>query len=152
MTILSQAEQIRDEVIPKANTPERVGDCLVDIANALAELAAQIPASVVTDVSSVAGVLTIDCSLGDYFTVTLTENITSIVFTNTAGSGYGMTKMLKITQHASAAKTVAWPAAFKWAGGSTGVISTALSAVDRLAITSDDDGTVWHATLAKAFA
>lgn len=35
MTILSQAEQIRDEVIPKANTATRVGTCLVDIANAL---------------------------------------------------------------------------------------------------------------------
>lgn len=35
MTILSQAEQIRDEVIPRANTADRVGDCLVDIANAL---------------------------------------------------------------------------------------------------------------------
>jgi len=107
--------------------------------------------NVVTALASASGVLTIDCSLGDYFTVTLTENITSIVFTNKAGAGYGMTKMLKITQHASAAKTVAWPASFKWAGGSAGVMSATLSAYDRLAITSDDNGTSWDATLAKAF-
>lgn len=35
MTILTDAVQIRDEVIPRANTATRVGDCLVAIANAL---------------------------------------------------------------------------------------------------------------------
>lgn len=35
MTILTDAEQIRDEVIPRANTATRVGNCLVAIANAL---------------------------------------------------------------------------------------------------------------------
>lgn len=34
-TILEQAETIRDETTEYANTPERVGGCLVDIANAL---------------------------------------------------------------------------------------------------------------------
>lgn len=38
MTILSQAETIRDETEKAANTPERVGDCLVDIANKLSAL------------------------------------------------------------------------------------------------------------------
>ena len=35
-TILEQAETIRDETVEYANTPARVGGCLVDIANALA--------------------------------------------------------------------------------------------------------------------
>lgn len=35
MTILSQAETIRDETTAGANTAERVGDCLVDIAERL---------------------------------------------------------------------------------------------------------------------
>jgi hypothetical protein len=35
MTILSQAEAIRDETTARANTAERVGDCLVDIAEAI---------------------------------------------------------------------------------------------------------------------
>lgn len=47
MTILSQAEQIRDEVLPKANTPERVGDCLVDIANAIGVLNATVAKQVI---------------------------------------------------------------------------------------------------------
>ena len=39
MTILSQAETIRDEVLPRANTATRVGTCLVDIANSLGNVA-----------------------------------------------------------------------------------------------------------------
>jgi len=108
--------------------------------------------NVATALTSAAGVVTINCALGDYFTLTLTENVTSIVFTNTVGAGYGMTKMLKITQHASSAKTVAWPASFKWASGAAGAVSTTLSAKDRIAITSDDNGTTWDATLANGFA
>lgn len=38
MTILSQAETIRDETVVGANTAGRVGDCLVDIANAITAL------------------------------------------------------------------------------------------------------------------
>jgi hypothetical protein len=39
MTILSQAQTIRDETVPSANTATRVGTCLVDIANALSNSA-----------------------------------------------------------------------------------------------------------------
>jgi len=108
--------------------------------------------SAVTAISSSAGVLDIDCSKGDYFTVTLTENITSITFSNLPPAGAARTIMLEITQHASAAKTVAWPSSFKWAGASAGVVSTSLSAIDVLALTTFNQGTAWRATLAKAFA
>lgn len=105
----------------------------------------------VTALSIAAGVVNIDCSLGDYFTLTLNANVTSITFSNLPGSGKGTTKMVQITQDATA-RTVAWPASFKWAGGSVGVVSTASGAVDTLAITTFDNGTSWVATLAKAFA
>jgi len=106
----------------------------------------------VTALTSAAGVVNIDASLGDYFTITLTENVTSITFTNLAGAALGNTKMVQITQHASSAKTVAWPASFKWSGASAGVMSTTVGAVDVLAITSFDNGTTWRATLANGFA
>ena len=61
MTILSDAEQIRDEVIPKANTPERVGDCLVDIANALTALAG----GAINSASCVLGGTTTSTTTGD---------------------------------------------------------------------------------------
>lgn len=107
--------------------------------------------SPVTALSSASGVLTINCALGNYFTVTLTENITSIVMQNVPASGWAETVMLRITQHASAAKTVAWPSSFKWPNTTEGVVSTALSAVDVLALTTFDQGARWEATLGKAF-
>lgn len=107
--------------------------------------------STVTALSSSSGVVDIDCSLGDYFTLALTENVTSITFSNLPGSGHGASKMVRITQD-STARTVAWPASFKWAGGSAGAVSTASGAVDVLAISTFDAGTTWRATLAKAFA
>jgi hypothetical protein len=108
-------------------------------------------ANAVTAVSSSSGVLNIDCALGDYFTTTLTENITSITFSNLPASGSARTIMLRITQHASSAKTVAWPSSLKWAGGSAGAVSTGAGAVDALALTSFDQGATWDATIAKAF-
>jgi hypothetical protein len=105
--------------------------------------------NVVTAVSSVAGVVTIDCALGDYFVLTLTENVTGWVFSNVLP---GCSIMLRIMQDAATARTVAWPASFRWVDGTDGVVSVALGARDRLAITTDDTGTTWDATLAKGFA
>lgn len=107
--------------------------------------------STVTALSSSSGVVNLDCSLGDYYTLALTENVTSITFSNLPGSGHGASKMIRITQD-STARTVAWPASFKWAGGSAGAVSTGSGAVDVLAISTFDNGTMWRVTLAKAFA
>ena len=107
--------------------------------------------STVTAVTPVAGVATLDYALGDYFTLAPTANVTSIVFTNLPGSGKGASLMLRFTQDTTP-RTVAWPASFKWAGGSVGAVSTASGAVDVLAITTFDNGATWDATLAKAFA
>lgn len=106
----------------------------------------------VTALTSSSGACNIDCALGDYFTFTLTENVTSITFSNLPASGKAQTIMVRILQHASAVKTVAFPSSFKWAGGVTGVVSATVSAYDVLAITTFDQGTRWEATLAKAFA
>lgn len=97
------------------------------------------------------GTVNIDASLGDYFTLALSGNVTSITFSNLPGSGKGATLMIRITQD-STARAVAWPASFKWAGGTAGAVSTGSGAVDVLAITTFDNGTTWVATLAKAFA
>lgn len=107
--------------------------------------------SVVSALSISSGVVNIDCSLGDYFTLALNANVTSITFSNLPASGHGASLMLHITQD-STPRTVAWPASFKWAGGSAGAVSTGSGAKDLLAITTFDAGTAWNATLAKAFA
>ena len=107
--------------------------------------------SVVSALSISSGVVNIDCALGDYFTLALTANVTSITFSNLPASGHGASLMVRITQD-STPRTVAWPASFKWAGGSAGAVSTGSGAKDVLGITTFDAGTAWNATLAKAFA
>lgn len=106
-----------------------------------------------TAVSALAtsGSVTVDYSLGDYFTLALAGDVTAWSFTNMPGTGNGATLMFRITQD-STPRTVAWPSSFKWAGGVAGVVSTGSGAVDVLAITTFDNGTNWDATLAKAFA
>lgn len=102
----------------------------------------------VTTLTSAAGVLTIDCSLGDFFLLTLTENITSVVITNPPAAGFAASKAILITQGASTAYTVAFPASFRWGSDGAQVVSTTLGAKDMLAITMID-GTKWDATLSK---
>lgn len=106
----------------------------------------------VTPLTSASGVLAIDCSLGDFFTITLTENVTSITFSNVPDSGFAQRIRLRITQHASSPKTMAWPASFKWPSGSAGTISNTNSAVDVLEMTTFDQGTRWEAGLTKGYA
>lgn len=106
-----------------------------------------------TAVSALAtsGSVTVDYSLGDYFTLALAGNVTAWSFTNMPGAGNGATLMIRFTQD-STPRTVAWPASFKWAGGVASTVSTGSGAVDLLAITTLDNGTTWDATLGKAFA
>ena len=97
------------------------------------------------------GSVAVDFALGDYFTLALAGNVSGFTFSGLPGSGKGGSLMIRITQD-STARTVAWPASFKWAGGVAGSVSTASGEVDVLAITTFDNGTTWDATLAKAFA
>lgn len=102
--------------------------------------------------ASASGVLTVDVNAGQHFTLTLTENITSWVLANLPASGLTRTLRLRITQHASAAKTVAWPSSFKWVGGAAGAVSVGLSAVDLLDLITFDNGATWLVSLTKAYA
>lgn len=97
------------------------------------------------------GVVNIDCSLGDYFTLAPTANVTSITFSNLPASGKAVSLMIRFTQDTTA-RTVAWPASFKWAGGVAGAVSTGSGAIDVIGITTFNQGTTWAATIAKAFA
>ena len=104
----------------------------------------------ITEATSASNVLTVDCSLGDYFFTELTENITTLDLTDVP-VGRGVTIVLQITQDATA-RTFAWPASFLWPAGAAGAISTAAGAIDLLTMTTYDGGTTWMVTLAKGFA
>lgn len=104
--------------------------------------------STVTNVSSSSGVVTLNYALGDYFTLTLTENVTSWVISNPPGAGKGFTLMVQITQD-STARTVAKPGTT--AGGAALGVSTGSGDIDVLAITSFDNGTTLRSSIAKDF-
>jgi hypothetical protein len=98
-----------------------------------------------------ANAITINCANGDYFTLSMTANVTSVTVSNAPASGKAQTVMVEIKQDATGSRTISWPASFKWTGGTAGVLSTAANKVDVLAITTFDQGTTWRATLAKDF-
>lgn len=104
--------------------------------------------SATSAVSSSSGVVTLDYSLGDYFTLTLTENVTSWVISNAPGSGHGFTLMVQITQD-STPRTVAKPGTT--AGGVALDVSTGSGDIDILAITSFNNGTTLRSSIAKDF-
>jgi len=108
--------------------------------------------SPINALANVAGVVNIDCSLGNFFTLALAANVTSITFSNLPAAGLAQSIMVAITQDPATARTVAFPAAFDWPGGTVGVVSTGLSAVDLLGISTFNQGTTWLANLAKAYA
>lgn len=93
------------------------------------------------------GVVNIDCSLGNYFTLAPTANVTSITFSNVPSGNVATTIMIRFTQDTTA-RTVAFPPSFRWEG-SAPTVSTGSGAVDVLALTTFDNGTKWDATLSK---
>ena len=99
------------------------------------------------------GTVTLDLAQGNFFEFTLTENVTGWTFSNLASSGTASSWIIKITQHASSAKTVAYPSAVKWSGGYDHVMSTATDAVDIVSMFTIDGGTTIYANIVgKAFA
>lgn len=99
------------------------------------------------------GTVTLDLAQGNFFEFTLTENVTGWTFSNLASSGTASSWIIKITQHASSAKTVAYPAAIKWAGGTDHVMSTATGSIDIVSMFTIDGGTTIYANIVgKAFA
>lgn len=129
----------------------RPGTPAVEIRLALEDLAQLISEykNEVIPVFSISGVLTINCALGDYLTTTLSEDITSIVFTNLPPAGKGVTKWLTVT-NGSGPYDITWPASFKWASAAgAGVLTPTNGAIDNVVFTSVDQGTTWFATISN---
>lgn len=102
---------------------------------------------VVSALSVSGGAVTVDCSLGDYFTLTPTAAVTSWTFTNVP---QGCTLTIVLTQGATP-YAVAMPAGIKWAGGVAGAFSTAANKQDELNLSTVNTGTTWRAVLGKDF-
>lgn len=100
--------------------------------------------SSVTALSIASGAVNIDCSLGDYFTLALTANVTSITFSNLPAAGKGASLAIRIQQDGTGSRTVALPASFKATGGSDTDVASAANAYTLLTLTTFDQGTRWE--------
>ena len=99
------------------------------------------PVSVLTSVS---GVLTIDLSLGDMYTLPLLENVTSVVFSNMPAAGYGTAKSIRIQQPMTGGPYgFAKPASFKAVVGSDTNIQIGAGSYTDLMIKTYDQGVRW---------
>jgi|GEM_PF-1188785 len=100
--------------------------------------------SVVTALTS-GTTVTVDCSLGRNFTLTLGHNVGTLTLSNLAGSGYATEIEIEIKQPGSGGPyTFALPAAFKALGGSDTAIASAANAVTLLSAKTFDNGTTWR--------
>lgn len=90
------------------------------------------------------GTLTLNCSLGNVFAVSLNANITTLSFTNvpSTGTAFGLTLMLTAD---GTARTITWGSSVKWAGGTAPTISSTNAKVDIFVLTTWDGGTTWFA-------
>lgn len=103
--------------------------------------------SAVSSLVPSAGVVNIDCSLGDYFDLAASDfgaNVTSVTFSNLPASPIGRTLIARIKQDATGGRTFALPASFKPLGGSDTAIQAGANAVTVIALTTFDQGTTWN--------
>jgi len=102
----------------------------------------------VNAVSSASNSTPIVYTAGAVVTTTLTENTTIAVPSALPASGKAGSWSIEYTQHATSAKTVAWAAAYLWAGNSAPTMSTGASAIDVTTHYTTDGGTTIMSFLA----
>jgi len=101
----------------------------------------------VTALTISAGTVNIDCALGDFFTLALTANVTSITFTNLPASGRAVSLALRVRQDGTGGRTVALPSSFRATTGSDTAVQSAANAWTLLTLTTFDQGTRWEYTM-----
>ena len=125
------------------------GSVTVNLDSTVASVALQDYSEVDVAVTSSSGVVAINMNNGNTGSITLTENITDIDFTNVPANGVA-TFTLQITQHASSAKTVAINAVTvngggnvtaKTAGAAGYTVSDGANAIDLVTFLFLDAGT-----------
>ena len=103
----------------------------------------------VTALTSSAGSIAIDLALTNNFSHTLTENTTLAAPSNAVA---GTTGTIIFTQHASAAKTLAFNSAWKPATGTTAVISTTVGSTNIMTFFVESSGIITYGWANKGIA
>ena len=121
-------------------------------ATALTNLGAAKDRSTVTALTNSSGVVNVDWSLGDYFTLTLAANVTSVTSSNLPASGFGRTICIDVVQDATGSRTFAVPSSWKAIGSSDTAIQSAANAKTRIILSTVDGGTTKPYSMAKVAA
>jgi hypothetical protein len=90
------------------------------------------------------GVLSLDLTTYTVFEVQLLSSITSVSISNVPAAGI-MASFMIIFQADGTARTVVWPASFKWPSGVAPSITSTLNKKDAFVFFSTDGGTSWEA-------
>ena len=88
--------------------------------------------------------VTLDISLGSVFTITLAHNISTFTWSNPATSGDVSAFVLKVTQDGTGNRTIAFPAAVDFAGGTAPTLSTGANDVDVFVFFTVNGGTTYY--------
>ncbi len=99
-----------------------------------------------TSPSSAAGTLELDMENGNYFDVTLTENVTTLTFSNPPASGKAGTIIFIASQDAGGGNVITWPGSVIWerATGTSPDQTITTLAVDIYMFLTVDAGTTWY--------
>lgn len=89
---------------------------------------------------------TINCSLGNVFSVTMNASIATLTFSNVPVSGKIYSLTLFLTQDATGGRSVTWPASVRWPGGTAPTLSAA-NKVDIVTLITRNGGTTWFASV-----
>lgn len=92
-----------------------------------------------------AGTLTLDCSAGSVFNVTLNANVSTLSITNPPVTGYSYTMLLQFTADGTS-RTVTWPASVKWPAGVSPLLTSTNGKADIFTLTTYNNGTTWYAS------
>lgn len=89
------------------------------------------------------GTLTLNLNDAQVFDVSLNANITTLTISNVDSSSNTVNSFTIIFTMDGTARTVTWPAAVKWPGGTGPTLTSANGKKDVLSFLSPDNGTTW---------
>lgn len=93
------------------------------------------------------GTLTLDITTGDVFEVSLNANITTLTISNPSPTGNACSFTLIFTADGTA-RTITWPAAVLWAGGTAPTMTSTNAKKDFFVFYTSNAGTNWYGFIA----
>ncbi len=106
------------------------------------------PGERVQELDILGGVLTIDCTF-QYFRLTLSANVTSVVFINVERLEV---LQIEIEQWGGGGHTINWPASVSFVAGTPYVVTPDDGATDIVTLNSTNTGTTWYLTAVQGSA